>query len=183
LGFNFSPKGWAFCNGQLISIVQNTALYSLLGVTFGGDGINTFGLPDLRGRTIVHPGQGTGLADPVLWGEKGGTQKVTLTQNNMPMHNHALVNGTAVAKTIINTNATGGLSNDPDGGKAILGCLGNTPYIYSDENTSNNSVGGAVTTISGSTGIAGASLPFDNRSPFLGIYTSIALYGLFPMRD
>ena len=75
-GFNFTPRGWAFCNGQLISITQNTALYALLGTTFGGDGITTFGLPDLRGRTIVHPGLGTGLVAPVIWGEEGGVQEL-----------------------------------------------------------------------------------------------------------
>lgn len=89
-GGNFEPKGYAFCNGQLLSIAQNTALFSLLGTTYGGDGRTTFALPDLRGRTPVHVGQGTGLSNIDL-GETGGTESVTLTIGNLPPHTHPLV--------------------------------------------------------------------------------------------
>jgi microcystin-dependent protein len=181
-GFNFTPRGWAFCNGQLMSISQNTALYALLGITFGGDGITTFGLPDLRGRTIVHPGQGTGLVDPVLWGEKGGAQTVVLTQNNMPIHNHALVNGTALVNTTIivsNKNPT----NETDDGTNILGAGGAYPNMYSEPQASTDHFSGITSTISGGTSPAGGSTAVSVLNPYLGIYTSIALIGIFPSRD
>src|SRR6476620_7519707 len=86
-GFNFAPRGWAFCNGQILSIAQNTALFSLLGTTFGGNGQTTFALPDLRGRVPIHTGQGPGLS-PVTLGMVPGTEMVTLLQSNMPAHRH-----------------------------------------------------------------------------------------------
>src|SRR5438105_10342167 len=88
-GGNFAPRGWAFCNGQIMSIAQNTALFSLLGTTYGGDGITTFALPDLRGRAPVGQGQGPGLSNITL-GEASGTESITLTIANMPGHNHTL---------------------------------------------------------------------------------------------
>src|SRR5512140_216933 len=86
---NFAPRSWALCNGQLLPIAQNTALFSILGTTYGGDGRTTFALPDLRGRVPVHPGQGPGLSNYVL-GEMAGTENTTLLINNMPAHNHTL---------------------------------------------------------------------------------------------
>src|SRR5688572_18111229 len=86
-GGNFAPRGWALCNGQILSIAQNTALFSLLGTTFGGNGQTTFALPDLRGRVPIHPGQGPGLSNYSL-GQQAGTETVTLTINNMPAHGH-----------------------------------------------------------------------------------------------
>ena len=88
VGFGFAPRGWAFCDGQLLPISQNQALFSLLGTTFGGDGRTTFALPDLRGRSAFHPGNGPGLSD-MRWGEKGGTETETLTANQIPAHMHA----------------------------------------------------------------------------------------------
>ncbi|MCB0630228.1 MAG: phage tail protein, partial [Lewinella sp.] len=88
-GFNFPPRGWAFCDGQLLAISSNTALFSLLGTMYGGDGRTTFALPDLRGRSIVHIGTGPGLSH-ITQGEKGGRENVTLTTANMPSHNHAV---------------------------------------------------------------------------------------------
>ncbi len=181
-GFNFTPKGWAFCNGQLLSIAQNTALYSLLGITFGGDGITTFGLPDLRGRTIVHPGQGTELTSPVIWGEKSGAQTVVLTQNNMPIHNHALVNGTALVNTIINVGHNGS-SNITENGENSLGAGSGFPNLYSEAPVSADRFSGITSTIGGMTSPAGANAPVSVLNPYLGIYTSIALYGIFPSRD
>src|SRR5215217_2358507 len=87
--FNFAPKGWAFCDGQLLPISQNTALFSLLGTTYGGDGKSTFALPDLQGDAPMHPGQGSGLSLHDL-GESGGSETVTLISNEMPLHNHSL---------------------------------------------------------------------------------------------
>jgi microcystin-dependent protein len=181
-GFNFAPKGWAFCNGQLMSIVQNTALFSLLGTTFGGDGVNSFGLPDLRGRTIVHPGQGTGLVDPVLWGEKGGAQSVTISQNNMPAHAHALTNGVAIVNTVLNVGKSSP-SNETDNGANVLGSNGSFPNMFSEPPASADKISGITSTISGTTAAAGGSLPINILNPYVGIYVSIALYGIFPSRD
>src|SRR5688500_5679410 len=88
-GFNFAPKGWAFCNGQLLPLSQNTALFSLLGTTYGGDGKSTFALPDLEGSAAMHPGQGQGLSLRDL-GEIGGVESVTLLSSEMPLHTHGL---------------------------------------------------------------------------------------------
>src|SRR5688572_26556496 len=88
--FNFAPRGWAFCNGQLMPLSQNTALFSLLGTTYGGDGRSTFGLPNLQGSAVMHPGQGPGLSLRSL-GETGGSDTVTLLQSGIPAHTHALV--------------------------------------------------------------------------------------------
>ena len=88
-GFIFAPRGWALCNGQLLSIAQNTALFSLLGTTYGGDGVTTFALPNLQGRVPIHQGNGVGLT-PYVIGQVGGNENVTLTTNQMPMHNHMM---------------------------------------------------------------------------------------------
>src|ERR1700755_2648639 len=88
-GFNFAPRGWAFCNGQLMSIAQNSALFSLLGTMYGGDGVTTFGLPDMRGRASLHFGQGNGLSN-YTQGQQAGVESVTLITAQMPMHNHTL---------------------------------------------------------------------------------------------
>ncbi|PZQ86235.1 MAG: phage tail protein [Flavobacterium johnsoniae] len=181
-GFNFPPRGWTFCDGQIMSIAQNTALFSLLGTTYGGNGQTTFALPDLRGRSVVHPGNGPGLT-PVVWGEVGGIQNVTLTISNMPMHAHPLIDGQAhVATTILATNNNNG-SNTTDGGSNGFGDSGNMPEIYRESPTGTNVVGGVKSVISGTTGIAGGSIPFGIRNPYLGIYTSIALEGIFPSRN
>src|SRR5271170_1941307 len=95
VGFNFAPLGWALCNGQILSIAQNTALFSLLGTIYGGDGVSTFALPNLQSRVPIHQGQGTGLS-PYVIGSAGGTENVTLLSTQMPSHNHLInVNNTA----------------------------------------------------------------------------------------
>jgi microcystin-dependent protein len=105
-GFNFAPKGWAFCNGQLMPISQNTALFSLLGTTYGGDGKSTFALPDLQGNAPMQPGQGQGLSLRDL-GQLGGTESVTLLQSEMPVHTHSLMASVDPADSQIPTaNAT-----------------------------------------------------------------------------
>jgi len=160
VGFNFCPVGWLPCDGRLLSIAQNTALFSLLGTTYGGDGIRTFALPDLRSRVALGQGQGPGLSDYVL-GEKGGDESTTLTEQQMPSHNHHLFASTNVA------------GSPQPGGDA----LANTQrtYIYSS--------GTPATAMNlQSIGSAGGNQPFDNRQPFLAINYCIATQGIFPSR-
>lgn len=158
-GFNFPPRGWATCDGQLLPIAQNTALFSLLGTTFGGDGRTTFGLPDLRGRSAKHVGTGPGL-EPVTWGERGGREDVTLTVNNMPSHNHGLR----------------GNSGQPDESNPEGGYPANSAATGEDlyNGTSNVNMGPTLNT--------GGGQSFDIQNPYLGIYHCIALIGLFPSR-
>ena len=188
-GFNFPPRGWSFCDGQIITIASNTALFSLLGTTFGGDGVTTFGLPDLRGRSIVHPGQGPGLSS-IQWGEKSGHEQVTLTTNNMPAHAHMLINGNGPGQVSVHTSTTvnvgtGSPTNEPDNGNYPLGASGGTPNIYVETTAGTDKVGGVTSesVINGSTTSAGASYPVNIRNPYLGIYMSICLYGIYPSRN
>ncbi|MFD0964495.1 phage tail protein [Pseudofulvibacter geojedonensis] len=177
-GFNFAPRGWAKCDGQLLPISANSALFSLLGTTFGGDGRTTFGLPDLRGRSIVHIGHGPGLST-VTWGERGGRENVTLSQLNMPSHSHALINGTASVDlfTTDNSNAT----PDSDSGANGLGTGTDMPDIFRESPTKGDKVGGLE--ISGTTALSGGNQAFNIQNPFLGINVCIALQGIFPSRS
>lgn len=185
--FNFQMRGWLFCNGQLLSISQNSALFSLLGTTFGGDGVTTFALPDLRGRSIVHPGQGPGITSNIQYGERGGTESTTLTINNMPSHNHVLTPGAAAGQVSIATTAKafvgGTISNETDSGANGFGAAGATPSIYSEPTVNLTPIGGIASTISGSTALAGGNQAFSLRNPYLGIYTSICVEGLYPSRN
>ncbi|WP_289044510.1 tail fiber protein [uncultured Olleya sp.] len=178
-GFNFAPRGWAKCDGQLLSISSNTALFSLIGTTFGGDGRTTFGLPDLRGRSIVHIGHGAGLSS-IAWGERGGAEQLYITQANMPSHNHALINGTANVN-VYTTDVSGAEINESDGGASGFSTGGSTPSIYQENPTSNDKVGGVV--ISGTTSLSGNNIPMQSRNPFLGINVCIAQLGIFPSRS
>jgi len=177
-GFNFAPRNWAKCDGQLQAISQNTALFSLLGTTFGGDGITTFALPDLRGRSIVHIGNGPGLS-AISWGERGGVEQVTMTQANMPSHAHALINGVANV-TVSTTNNSSDIA-ETDNGANGLGTGGTMPSIFRESPTSGDHLGGV--SISGTTTAAGGNIPVQIRNPFLGINMCIALYGIFPSRN
>lgn len=165
-GFNFAARGWALCDGQIMAISQNTALFSLIGTTFGGDGRTTFALPDLRGRSIVHPGHGPGLS-PVTWGQRGGAEQLSLTVNNIPSHNHNMniVPGSATSDTADQKF----LAHQTRGG-------GDVPEIYSTGTPSSQLSGGAITA-------TGGGQPFWSRNPYLGIYVSIALFGVFPSRS
>ena len=163
-GGNFAPRSWAFCDGQLLAISQNSALFSILGTTYGGDGRTTFGLPELRGRVAMHPGNGPGLAARQL-GQKGGIEQVTLTEAQMPAHSH-----TATAKVDVNTGV--GAESAPTGFIAAhAGAFtedGNGPELSGVSATVNN---------------AGGSLGHTNIQPFTCVNYIIALQGTFPSRN
>jgi microcystin-dependent protein len=158
--FNFAPQGWALANGQLLPIAQNQALFALLGAQFGGDGVSTFALPDLRGRVALHEGQGLGLTDHTL-GEIGGAETVTLTTAQMPNHTHQLVAFSGLAST-----------RDPAG--AVLSH--STAPIYAP---APNETAMSVAAI----GHAGSSQPVDVAPPFLTLNFCIALQGIFPSQS
>ena len=161
--FNFAPKGWAFCNGQLLPLSQNTALFSLLGTTYGGDGKSTFALPNLQGSAPMHPGQGPGLSLHDL-GETGGSEFVTLLESEMPAHNHALF-GT-------NENGTQGTLA---AGVTVATSIGGTLY----QTTTNSNL---TNMHFQSLAPAGGSLPHNNMMPYLTLSFCIALQGVFPPR-
>lgn len=172
LGFNFAPKGYMTCQGQILSIAQNTALFSLLGTTYGGNGQQTFGLPDLQGRMPIGQGQGPGLPSHNM-GEISGTPTVTITTANLPVHTHPAT-GLVVNIPI----STGG----PDIASPEGAYLADTGVeIYSSVSTSNKNYG--ASTISGNTGVAGSSSPFNIMNPYLVINYSIATQGIFPSRN
>ena len=163
VGFNFAPRGWAFCDGQLLSISQNQALFSLLGTTFGGDGRTTFGLPDLRSRSIVHVGNGPGLTS-IRWGERGGAESHTMTTAQMASHNHG-----------IGANTGAGTASSPS-----------NAYMATAEDSNRNGINIYSSTQAGNmkpTENAGGNQSFSIRNPFLGIYYCIALQGVFPSRN
>lgn len=167
---NFAPRGWAFCQGQIMSIAQNTALFSLLGTTYGGNGQTTFGLPDLRGRVPIQQGQGPGLSPRTL-GEVGGTETVTLISTQMPAHNHTIGASTSpgnIANPSNNTLAVGQVT--VNGGTELVNM-----YVGS---TAPNVALNAQTA-----GVAGGSQPHNNMQPFLAINYIIALQGIFPSRN
>jgi len=159
-GFNFAPQGWARCEGQILAIAQYQALFALIGTTYGGDGRTTFALPDLRGRSIVGPGNGPGLS-PISWGQRSGAENLTLTVNNMPSHNHGVTvsvntgNGEEANSTGILSSHAGAFNEESSG--AVLGGVNST-------NT-------------------GGNQSANIRNPYLGIYYCIALVGIFPSRS
>lgn len=169
VGFNFAPRGWAFCDGQLLPISQNTALFSLLGTTYGGDGRTTFGLPDLRGRVAIHPGTGPGLSN-YRWGQKGGSETNTLTVNNLPSHNH-----TATA-TLHATDTRGNTSAPSDN------IIAQKPRD-NDFSTNPPDVTMSADSVSVTVGNTGNGQAVNNMPPYLGLYHCIALVGIFPSRN
>lgn len=179
-GFPFAPSGWMQCSGQLLSIANNTALFSLIGTTYGGDGVQTFALPNLMGRTMVHPGQGRGLT-PIGQGEISGLQNTTLLPANLPMHSHAIT-GVTAATVVATTTGTG--TNETDDNKLGFGLGGTFPNIYSDATPNPaNYVGKVSTAFSGMPTPAGGSQPTPITNPYLGINTCISLVGIFPSRN
>ena len=158
---SFAPAGWAFCAGQLMPISENDALFTLIGTTYGGDGQETFGLPDLQGRIPMHAGTGT---DGITYqlGEKAGTESVTITQNQIPAHNHVPI-----------ASADAGTSPNP--GNAIFAAGGTGEQMYS---TPPANPAGALMT--GAILPTGGSQPHDNMAPFLCISFILSLFGVFP---
>jgi microcystin-dependent protein len=160
VGFNWAPRGWALCNGQLIAIQQNTALFSLLGTTYGGNGQTTFALPNLQGRVPMHWGTGAGLTPRVI-GEMAGEEAVTLISTQMPMHNHSL-----------NVSSEDAGIKNPSG--QVLATTTTPAYVAGPIDGTMNPQ---------AIGMAGGNLPHDNMQPYLAISFIIALQGIFPSRN
>ncbi|MVT27890.1 phage tail protein [Acidovorax citrulli] len=158
------PKGWAFCQGQILPIAQNSALFALLGTTYGGNGQTTFALPDLRGRVPLGQGQGPGL-QPYSQGQVGGRETVTLQGNQMPMHTHT---------TSVSVSSNAGNSAAPNGRYLAASDQRNDQYT---DQSGNGSLAGVTT------GFAGNSLPHENMQPYLCINFIIALEGVYPSRN
>ncbi|MFD2784118.1 phage tail protein [Hymenobacter rubripertinctus] len=170
VGFNFAPRGWALCNGSLLSIQQNTALFSLLGVTYGGDGRTTFALPNLQSRAALHSGQGPGLSS-YPQGTMAGTETVTLLSTQMPAHTHP------VAGTLpLTTNNVAGGSDTPAGNFLAKA----TSLMYGEEAAAQVMAANSVT---GTAGVTGGGTAHENRMPYLSMYYVIALQGIFPQRQ
>ena len=159
--FNFAPRGWAWCNGQLMPISQNTALFSLLGTTYGGDGKSTFALPDLQGCAPMHPGQGPGLSMHYL-GETSGTDTVTLLSSEIPAHNHN-----------VQVSQVPGSSPVPTG---QLTATTTSDNLYAPAQNLQAMAPQALTP-------AGGDQPHNNLQPYLTFYFNIALQGIFPSRN
>ena len=159
--FNFAPRGWAWCDGQLLPLSQNTALFSLLGTTYGGDGKSNFALPDLQGSAPMHPGQGPGLSLHDL-GETGGSETVSLLESEIPSHSHGLMCNAAPA------NRTTPVNN------SIARVAGASPYAPAAAPTAQLAAAALPP--------AGGDQPHDNLQPYLTLYFNIALQGVFPPR-
>lgn len=160
-GFNYAPVGWAFCNGALMPISGNEALFQLIGTTYGGDGQSTFALPDLRGRVPIHMGTGSGLTSRVL-GESGGSESVTLTTQQIPSHNHT-VQGQPAA----------GNQQGPGGNLWASSTLSNFSTVSPPNATMN----------ANALANSGGNIPHDNMLPFQAVNFIIALFGIFPSQN
>src|SRR5690554_4668029 len=170
VGFNFAPRGWAFCDGRLLPIAQNAALFSLLGTTYGGDGRTTFALPDLRGRAAIGMGQGPGLSQRAQ-GEMSGAENVTLLHTQMPAHTHSLMASTADGTTNAPVEAVIAVNKVPvDRSNVVNG----NAFVQSSPNTVMNSQ---------SIGAAGGNQPHNNMQPYLAVNYLIALEGIYPSRE
>lgn len=162
VGFNFAPTGWATCSGQILAISQNTALFSLIGTFYGGNGTSNFQLPNLQGRVVIGAGSGPGLS-PYDLGEQVGTESVTLLQSEIPAHNH---NVSASAASATTSDPTGAVFAKPS-----------IPARFQKEYSSGvaNATGSAVS-------VTGANTAHENRMPFVAMQYVIALSGVFPAR-
>lgn len=168
---NFEPRNWAFCNGQILSIAQNTALFSLLGTTYGGNGQTTFALPDFRGRTSVGEGQGPGLSQ-ILLGQVSGVESTTLLQTNLPSHNHTADPG---GMNMGGKAERPGSTDTPVNNYHSIMAGSNLYSASSDVNMASMTTPGLATT--------GGSQPFPNRSTYLGMNFIICMFGIFPSRN
>ncbi|KPV93697.1 Phage Tail Collar Domain protein [Pseudoalteromonas sp. P1-9] len=174
---NFAPRGWAFCDGQLLAISQNSALFSILGTTYGGDGRTTFALPDLRGRVAVHEGNGPGLS-PYRLGEKGGVEDVTLNTLQIPSHSHI---AGSVSLPVSSSEATSSNPVDHVLASAMTNISRETAVstnVYADADMANSNMKTA-----GSTGATGGSQSHTNVQPYLATNYIIAVQGTFPSRN
>jgi len=187
VGFNFAPAGWATCEGQLLQISQNDALFNLIGTTYGGDGQSTFALPNLEGRLAIGQGQGAGLSNYVQ-GQFAGSESRSILTSNMPAHNHAVTGNISVATKVSTINR---LANQPlpNGHILALSEANTTPpavvKAYSDQASDGGALGGvssAVTSTLG-TGLTGNGLPISILQPYLVMNYVIALQGIFPSRS
>lgn len=184
-GWNFAPRGYAFCNGQLLAISQNSALFSLLGTTYGGNGTTTFALPNLQSRLAMHWGQGSGLSS-VQIGEQGGVEQTTLLSTQMPAHTHAATfsgTGSSLTTTAVKSTtqaaAAGSLL-----GKAVDSTGTVVPLVYAPAGSAAGAaLGGLNVAGTVTNAIAGNSQPLSIRNPYLGITHVIALQGIFPSRN
>ena len=167
-GANFAPYGWQLCQGQLISIAENDVLYTLLGTTYGGDGVQTFGLPDLRGRAAINQGTGPGLSTYVM-GQKSGVEQVTMTTNTMPSHTH-LVNVTSAVPTTNTPSSSVYIS------AAALGVGGAALEVYSTN-------AGTAQLAPSSIGANNGGIPFSILQPVLAVNYIIALFGVYPSQN
>ena len=169
---NFAPRNWAFCDGALLSIAQNSALFAILGTTYGGDGVQTFALPDLRGRVAIHVGAGQagpGLSNYTL-GERSGVEQVTLLTPQMPMHTHPLMG-----------NSAAGTSPAPTG--AVPAAIAGTDSNGGDITATAYATAANTPMSAQAVGVSGGSQPHENRQPYLGLNYIICMQGLFPSRN
>jgi microcystin-dependent protein len=171
LPYNFAPRGWAFCDGQLLAISQNTALFSLLGTIYGGDGRTTFALPDLRGRTAIHEGRGPGLSDLRI-GQRSGLQDNVLTLQNLASHNHVLSTSSTVSIPVS--------GEDADQDEAAGKFLANGTFYH---NQADGVYGAGAIPLSGVTQNTGNNAPVNNMEPYLVMHWCIALVGVYPSRN
>lgn len=184
---NFAPRGWMFCQGQLLAISTNTALFSILGTTYGGNGQTTFALPDLRGRFPTNPGTGPGLST-IMPGQMGGIESETLTIAQLPAHNHAATLTASGASSIQVAGTGSGASTTPSATNNVLGAsvAGGAPSaaIWSDALNDPVTLANPVSLNAGVTvGVSGMSQPVPVRNPYLGINFIIAVEGIFPPRN
>lgn len=171
---NFAPRTWAFCDGQLLAISSNTALFSIIGTTYGGDGRTTFSLPDLRGRVAISPGTGPGLPNFQL-GERGGQVDNFLNINQLPQHNHSVVANVSSGNATQNSATSGASIASPGSGSG----RSFTPTAGFNATTPDVSLNGNSVV----SGFTGGNLPVNNIQPFLGTYYIICLFGIFPSRS
>ncbi|RYY23503.1 MAG: phage tail protein [Sphingomonadales bacterium] len=194
-GWNFAPRGTLTCDGQLLPISQNTALFSLLGTSFGGNGQNTFALPDLRGRAPLHWGQGPGLS-PYTIGEASGMEQETMTSSQLPVHTHAAMftPGGGGGSPTVTVHGMTGISTNDEETEPSAGCFlgtsttplyvpatttGGTPVNLGGVSITGVSSGGGAVTV----GTAGGSQPFSLMQPYLAITAVIVTSGVFPSRN
>jgi microcystin-dependent protein len=165
-GGNFAPRNFALCNGQIVAISQNTALFSLLGTTYGGNGQTTFALPNMQGRAPIHQGNGAGI-DPVVLGEMAGETSVTMNTSNLPQHTHPISGAVIASSNPGETPASNTLFTNSAPNQLYAAALGT----------------GALNLASQSITMAGSGLPHNNSQPYLAVTFIIAMQGIFPARN